>query len=318
MDFKQFLLVLRRRWRTVVLMFLLGLGVAASISYSLTTPKYESTSKVFLSVNASNASEASRCDLLPRQPGPSYADLAPEHRARRAGHRRARPRHDAGRAVEPDLDRGGRGDVPDQDHRLRREPRRGADDRRRRHQRVPGLRRGARDHRRQAASRRSSSDITDPPEYDGSPVSPNWILNMLAGGLIGLLLGIALAVSRELLDRTVRTADHIAEVTDAPVLASIGFDSDIRSAPLLTDLGAFAAPHRGVPPAPHEPPVHRPRPAGTRARRHQRGARRGQDDDGDQPGRRAGPDRSHRADHRRRPPAAPGGQHRSASTRPSA
>ena len=38
-----------------------------------------------------------------------------------------------------------------------------------------------------------------------------------------------------------RTADHIAEATDAPVLASIGFDNDIRSAPLLTDLGGFAA-----------------------------------------------------------------------------
>ena len=74
-----------------------------------------------------------------------------------------------------------------------------------------------------------------------SPVSPDWLLNLLAGGLIGLLLGVALAVSRELLDRTVRTADHIAEVTDAPVLASIGFDNDIRSSPLLTDLGGFAA-----------------------------------------------------------------------------
>ena len=83
--------------------------------------------------------------------------------------------------------------------------------------------------------------VTDPPEYQGSPVRPDWALNLIAGGLIGLLLGLALAITRELLDRTVRTADHISDVTDAPVLASIGFDSDIRAAPLLTDLGAFAA-----------------------------------------------------------------------------
>lgn len=83
--------------------------------------------------------------------------------------------------------------------------------------------------------------VTDPPEYNGNPVRPDWVLNLVAGALIGLLLGITLAVARELLDRTVRTADHIAEVTEAPVLASIGFDGDIRSAPLLTDLGGFAA-----------------------------------------------------------------------------
>ena len=58
MDFKQFLLVLRRRWRSVALVFLFAVGVAAGISYAI-TPKYESTAKVFLSVNTKSATDAS-------------------------------------------------------------------------------------------------------------------------------------------------------------------------------------------------------------------------------------------------------------------
>ena len=239
MDFKQFLLVLRRRWRSVVLVFLLGLGVAAGVSYAL-TPQYESTAKVIVSVNASNASEASGAAFFLQNRVQSYADLA-------------RSTELAERVIDVldlEMTPAELSDqistevveetsvisitVSDEDPNeaqtiadvVTTEFKAYAEE-------IETIGEGG--------ESQIALNVTDPPEFNGSPVSPDWILNLLAGGLIGLLIGLALAVSRELLDRTVRTADHIAEVTDAPVLASVGFDNDIRTAPLLTDLGAFAA-----------------------------------------------------------------------------
>ena len=239
MDFKQFLLVLRRRWRSVVLIFVVALAIAATISY-LITPKYESTSRVIVSVNASTSTEASGAAFFLNNRVTSYADLVQStelaSRVINTLDLDMSPEELSGEISASVVESTSFIEITVKDE----DP-----------------------HRAQTIADVVTSEfidyaeeietigegkesqialhVSDQPEYDGTAVEPKWVLNLLAGGLIGLLLGIALAVARELLDRTVRTADHIAEVTDAPVLASIGFDNEIRSAPLLTDLGAFAA-----------------------------------------------------------------------------
>jgi capsular exopolysaccharide synthesis family protein len=238
-DFKQFLLVLRRRWRSVALVLLLGLGVAAGASYAL-TPKYESTAKVIVSVNASNASEASGAAFFLANRVQSYAELAKSTEL-------------AGRVIDvldldltpAELSSQISTEVVEETSQISITV---SDEDPNEAQTIADV--VTTEFKTYAEEIETIGDggesqielnVSDPPEFNGSPVSPDWVLNLLAGGLIGLLIGLALAVSRELLDRTVRTADHIGEVTDAPVLASIGFDNDIRTAPLLTDLGAFAA-----------------------------------------------------------------------------
>jgi capsular exopolysaccharide synthesis family protein len=238
-DFKQFLLVLRRRWRSIALVFVLAVGIAAGVSYSL-TPKYESTAKVIVSVNATNASEASGAAFFLANRVQSYADLAQSTELSQ-------------RVIEVlDLDMSPQDlseeistevvaetsvvsiTVSDEDaHQAQKIADVVTDEFLTYAEEIETIGSGG--------ESQIALHVTDPPEYNGSAVSPKWILNLVAGALIGLLIGVALAVSRELLDRTVRTADHIAEATDAPVLASIGFDNEIRSAPLLTDMGAFAA-----------------------------------------------------------------------------
>ena len=84
------------------------------------------------------------------------------------------------------------------------------------------------------------AQVTDSATYNGSAVSPRTGLNFAVAGLIGLLLGIGAAIARHILDRTVSSQEHVQEVTDKPVLASIGYDGAIRRSPLLTDLGSFA------------------------------------------------------------------------------
>ena len=239
MDFKQFLLVLRRRWRSAVAVFLVALAIAGAISY-LITPKYESTSRVIVSVNAGTAGEASQATYFLQNRVTSYADLAKSTEL-------------AERVINTlDLDMTAQElsdeistevvestsviaiTVKDEDpHQAQTIAEVVTSEFKSYAEEIETIGEGR--------ESQIALNVTDKPEYNGNPVEPNTLLNLIAGGLIGLLLGVGLAVARELLDRTVRTADHIAEVTEAPVLASIGFDNEIRSAPLLTDLGAFAA-----------------------------------------------------------------------------
>jgi receptor protein-tyrosine kinase len=63
---------------------------------------------------------------------------------------------------------------------------------------------------------------------------------MAVAGLLGLLLGIALAVARELLDNTVSSADDVEKILDAPVLTSVGYDGDVPKHPLISDSASHA------------------------------------------------------------------------------
>jgi capsular exopolysaccharide synthesis family protein len=238
-DFKQFLLVLRRRSLSIILVFLLGLGIAAGASYAM-TPKYESTSKVIVSVNVGSAQEAGGLSFFLSNRVQSYADLAQSSElAERVIDTLAldlSPAELSSRISTEVVSETSVISITVEDE----DPREA--------QRIASVvTTEFQDYAEEIETVGEGGEsqialhVTDPPEYNGTPVSPTWVLNLLAGGLIGLLVGLALAVTRELLDRTVRTADHISEVTEAPVLASIGFDNEIRSAPLLTDLGAFAA-----------------------------------------------------------------------------
>jgi capsular exopolysaccharide synthesis family protein len=65
------------------------------------------------------------------------------------------------------------------------------------------------------------------------PVSPNVPLNLVLGGLIGLALGIGIAVLREVLDTRVRTQRDIASVTDRPLIGAIPFDPRAKDRALI-------------------------------------------------------------------------------------
>lgn len=60
-----------------------------------------------------------------------------------------------------------------------------------------------------------------PPSASADPVSPRPRLNIVAGIVLGLLLGAALAWWRERRAPALRSAEHAASLTDVPVLATI-------------------------------------------------------------------------------------------------
>ena len=66
-----------------------------------------------------------------------------------------------------------------------------------------------------------------------SPSSPNVPLNLALGALVGLALGIGIAVLRSVLDTRVRSPRDVAQVTETPLIGAIAFDAKAKERPLI-------------------------------------------------------------------------------------
>lgn len=66
-----------------------------------------------------------------------------------------------------------------------------------------------------------------------SPVSPNPTRNVALGLVLGLLVGLGLALLRDLLDTRVTGEADVARVTEATVIGGIAFDKDAAAHPLI-------------------------------------------------------------------------------------
>ncbi len=68
--------------------------------------------------------------------------------------------------------------------------------------------------------------IADPAEVNENPVSPQPVRNLALGAVLGLLLGVGLAVLRDLLDTSVaRRRGRRQQITDAPILGHVNADA---------------------------------------------------------------------------------------------
>lgn len=66
------------------------------------------------------------------------------------------------------------------------------------------------------------------------PVSPKMSRNLLGGLALGLLLGIGLAVLRDVLDNTVKERETLEEITGAGIVGNIPLDKERRKQPAIT------------------------------------------------------------------------------------
>ena len=65
------------------------------------------------------------------------------------------------------------------------------------------------------------------------PSSPNVPVNLAIGTLVGLLLGVGIAILRTRLDNRVRTPRDAELITKAPAIGAIAFDSNAKDRPLI-------------------------------------------------------------------------------------
>jgi non-specific protein-tyrosine kinase len=71
----------------------------------------------------------------------------------------------------------------------------------------------------------------------GSPTSPNKLLNIALGVLLGLLVGAALAVARDILDTRIKDADTLAKVANSPTMGVVVEDPKTQRHPIATRAG---------------------------------------------------------------------------------
>jgi capsular exopolysaccharide synthesis family protein len=76
-------------------------------------------------------------------------------------------------------------------------------------------------------------EVVAGPELNEDPVSPRPVRNLGLAVLLGLILGCAVAVAREIFDLTVKTSEALHQLASAPVLATVPLDGEAKSGPLL-------------------------------------------------------------------------------------
>jgi receptor protein-tyrosine kinase len=237
-DFKQIIQVLRRRWMTIALLFVIAVGASAAYTFTA-TKQYQSSATIFISANMRDASDNYAATYAISTRMETYADLAT------SGEVLDKVISELGLDIGAGAlaDKIGSTVVPatsqinltvtDQDPAVA--------------QTINAkLSEDLADYLAEVETPTGTTSsqiiarVTDPADFQQDPVTPRTVLNLVVAGLLGLVLGIGLAVARDVLDRSVSSLEHVEEVSTAPVLASIGFDGAIKKSPLLTDLGAFA------------------------------------------------------------------------------
>lgn len=79
-----------------------------------------------------------------------------------------------------------------------------------------------------------SLSVIKPAVAPSSPSAPNTRMNLLLGVIIGVAAGVGMGVLRTTLDNRIRGEADLRQITAAPLLGGISFDTDASRRPLLT------------------------------------------------------------------------------------
>lgn len=232
MELRDYLRILRRNWVLIVVTALAGLASGATYSL-LQTPQYEATTKVFVSAaGASSVAELNAGNSFTQQIVRSYAEVVT-----------------TGLVLDPVISELGL-DMTAEGLASRVSA-------------VATLNTvivdiTVVDNEAEAAAKIANSvaanlievvPVLTPPNAEGvvpvkitvaqsatvptAPVSPRVPLNITLGMLLGLVIGIGVAVLRTLLDQRIRGQRDVELVTDRPILGAIAYDPKAKERPLI-------------------------------------------------------------------------------------
>lgn len=240
MELRQLLRTLRRRWKFTVIVFLLGL-VGAGVLTSAIAPSYESQARIYIASSSSGTLDAYNVGIYSAQRVASYADLATDPTVLERVIKRVgldlTPSELAGRVTVTAVLNTVilQVNVTDSDPQVAREIARAE---------AAEIVKLVATLETPPASTESDGAAGQPPivarlngdaSYNASPVSPSLILNLAVGGILGLLVGVAGAVMRDLFDSSIKAPQDLAQVTNAAVMAAVPFDSSVPKHPLISD-----------------------------------------------------------------------------------
>ena len=238
MEVRDYLRIARRRWLFILGCLVVAVGVAALLTFR-TTPQYASSARLFISTPGSDSSQAYQGSLFSQQRVTSYADLVTGRQVAEQVLQEVDSELTPGElsakvsaTVIPEtviLEISVSDPRPEQAQIFA-----------------------------QAFAKQMTTFITDleQPTHGGRspikatiaesaslptiPFSPQPIRNLGLAGVLGLLLGVGIAVLRELLDTTLKSPADVTTVTEIPVMANIALDAEAGKKPLLTDISSHA------------------------------------------------------------------------------
>ncbi len=233
MDLKDYLRILRENWLPIVLITLLGLGLAAGAT-ALTQPKYTASTQVFVAVGGGDsATEILQGSSFSEKRVTSYVSLAKSPRV-----------------LQPVIDELGldttaeelaetvTANAPLQTVLINigathTDPERAAQIA---DATAESLIRTVGEVETPEASGEPLVDLSvvDEARIPDTPSSPRTLLNLALGLVIGAALGVAYALLKTILDTRIRRREDVERITDAPVLGVVAEDRTAEDERLLT------------------------------------------------------------------------------------
>jgi succinoglycan biosynthesis transport protein ExoP len=235
-DLRDYLRVLRKRWKLVALCVLVGLGAAAAISWTA-TPKYQASTQLFVAAKDTSG------DISSLQAGgqftqsrvQSYADIISSPDIAQAVAAQLNDGLSARQIASEVAASAPLNTVLLNVHVTDRFP-----------ARAQAIANAISD---EFAS--YAAQLETPPGANVSPVkvtvvkraglpktpvSPRKKLNLALGLIIGLAVGIGSAVLRETLDTTIKDPDQLQRDLELPALGAIAFDPEAKKRPLIVHM----------------------------------------------------------------------------------
>lgn len=233
MDLKDYLRILRENWLPILLITLLGVGLAAGAT-ALTKPKYTATTQVFVAVGGGDsATEILQGSSFSEKRVTSYVSLATSPRVLQP----VIDQLDLDTTAES-LAQSITANAPLQTVLINlsatdTDPQRAAEIA---DTTAESLIRTVSEVESPEGSREPLVDLSvvDQATVPDSPSSPRTLLNLALGLVIGAALGVAYALLKTVLDTRIRRREDIERITDAPVLGVVAEDKAAEDEPLLT------------------------------------------------------------------------------------
>nr|WP_227467849.1 polysaccharide biosynthesis tyrosine autokinase [Nocardioides lijunqiniae] len=233
-ELKDYWQTIRRRWKLIVVVFLLFVAGAGVLTWQA-TPQYASSARIFVSTTPADTSDALAGNTFATQRASSYVDLVPTRQladrvANDLGGAAANDPQSLRSAISAQV-------VPETVNIVLTatdpDPTRARDIAQAYAEALSDL---VADLETPPGKRDAviTASIVDNAQVTSSPVSPQPVRNIGLGALLGLVLGIGLAVLRDLMDTSLSSSDDIGLVTSAPILGHINSDpSAVKKAPAV-------------------------------------------------------------------------------------
>lgn len=238
MELRDYLRIVRRRWMLIVASVILAVGAAGIVTVSA-TPQYASTSRLFISTPSGASSEVYQGGVFSQQRVASYADLITgEDLAQRVIDKRKLSESAAALSaqitseVAPEtviLEVTVTDPVPARAQLLASAVAAEFTVFVTELETSPGK-----------STSPIKATVVDAADLPTRPVSPQPVRNLGLAAIVGLLLGLGVAVLRETLDTSVKSAQDIVNTVGTAILGTIQYDARAAKQPLVTELDAHA------------------------------------------------------------------------------